>query len=98
MSPSIVMQTGEPVNTAGSPGGLQIITTTAYAILHGIAYDLDPLDAIEEPSINTTDYPPIGYETGVPGTAREQTAEWDRSEATPRLTETPRPSRPTATS
>jgi gamma-glutamyltranspeptidase / glutathione hydrolase len=76
MSPSMVLQDGEPILTAGSPGGIRIITATAHAILHSMVYDLDPLDAIVEPSVFKSTLPPVHYEEGVPESARETTSEW----------------------
>jgi gamma-glutamyltranspeptidase / glutathione hydrolase len=79
MSPSMILQDGEPILTAGSPGGLRIITATAHSILHGVTYDLDPLAAIEEPKIYTTNCGGLSWEDGVPESARDQTAEWGHS-------------------
>ncbi len=76
MSPSMVLEDGVPVLTAGSPGGIRIITATAHAILHSMVYELDPLDAIVEPSIFKSTLPPVHYEEGVPESARETTSEW----------------------
>jgi gamma-glutamyltranspeptidase / glutathione hydrolase len=76
MSPSMVLEDGTPILTAGSPGGIRIITVTAHAILHALTYDLDPLDAIDEPSIFKSTLPTVNWEDGVPESAREQTGEW----------------------
>ena len=76
MSPSMVLADGRPILTAGSPGGIRIITATAHAILHSVVYGRDPLDAIVEPSVFTNHLRPVHYEAGVPDDVRAQTAEW----------------------
>ncbi|WP_255171466.1 gamma-glutamyltransferase [Natrononativus amylolyticus] len=76
MSPTMVMEDGQPIFTAGSPGGIRIITATAHAILHGLVYDLEPLAAIEEPSIFKSTLPTVHWEDGVPEAARDQTDDW----------------------
>lgn len=76
MSPSMALKDGEPVFTAGSPGGFRIITATAHALLHGLVYDLDPLEAIEEPSIFTTNGGTTWWEEDVPQDARDTLEGW----------------------
>ncbi|WP_121745012.1 gamma-glutamyltransferase [Natronorubrum halophilum] len=73
MSPTIVMRDGVPEFTVGSPGGWTIITSVAQTILHRYVYGLDPLEALTEPIVFTTECPPITWEDGVPASAREAT-------------------------
>ncbi|SEV82078.1 gamma-glutamyltransferase [Natrinema salifodinae] len=74
MSPIIVVRDGVPEFTVGSPGGWTIITSVAQTLLHRYVYGLDPLEALSEPTVFTTDCPPIMWEDGVPARAREATA------------------------
>ncbi|MHC3438990.1 gamma-glutamyltransferase [Natrialbaceae archaeon A-gly3] len=71
MSPTIVFQGGEPVFTAGSPGGFAIITATQQTILQHMVYGLEPLDAITEPKIFSARDFDVGWEDGVPEEAIE---------------------------
>lgn len=76
MSPTIVLEDGEPFLTVGSPGGPTIITSVVQAILHYVEYGLDLIDAIDEPSIYAPDSPEITlWEEGVPEDARETAAD-----------------------
>ncbi|NUB93935.1 gamma-glutamyltransferase [Haloterrigena sp. SYSU A121-1] len=73
MSPIIAFRDGVPEFTVGSPGGWTIITSVAQTLLHRYVYDLEPLEALSEPTVFTTDCPPIMWEDGVPAGAREAT-------------------------
>lgn len=74
MSPTIVMRDGVPEFTVGSPGGWTIITSVAQTLLHRYVYGLDPLEALTEPTVFTTECPPIMWEDDVPASARDATA------------------------
>ncbi|SDQ65271.1 gamma-glutamyltransferase [Natronobacterium texcoconense] len=71
MSPTITFRDGEPIFTAGSPGGFMIITSTQQAILHHLVYGLEPLDALLEPTIFSARDFDVMWEEGVPEAARE---------------------------
>lgn len=75
MSPTILLDDGEPYMTIGSPGGTTIISSVSQTILNTIGYDMDLKDAIEEPRIYTNKYPDIRWEFGVPDQARRQLEE-----------------------
>lgn len=74
MSPIIVLRDGVPEFTVGSPGGWTIITSVAQTLLHRYVYGLEPLAALSEPTVFTTECPPIMWEDGVPARAREATS------------------------
>ena len=80
MSPMIVLDDGEPVFTAGSPGGWAIVTATLQTILHRFVYDLDPLDAITEPMVYTHSFGGIEWEEGVPDEALQTLWDWGHEE------------------
>ena len=83
MTPTIVLQDGEPFMTVGSPGGTTIITSVLQTIVNVIGYDMELKDAIEEPRIYSNDYPSIRWESGIPSDVREQLEamghEWESS-------------------
>ncbi|SFA99748.1 gamma-glutamyltranspeptidase / glutathione hydrolase [Lentibacillus halodurans] len=83
MTPTIVLQDGEPFMTVGSPGGTTIITSVMQTIVNVIGYDMALKDAIEEPRIFSSSYPSIRWESGIPSDVREQLAlmghEWRSS-------------------
>ncbi len=57
ISPTIVLEDGEPVLAVGTPGGSTIITTVAQVLLYHLALGLDLPDAIAAPRMsqrNTT--------------------------------------------
>ncbi|WP_222918327.1 gamma-glutamyltransferase [Natrinema sp. SYSU A 869] len=73
MSPTIVLRDGVPEFTVGSPGGWTIITSVAQTLLHRYVYGLEPLEALSEPTVFTTECPPISWEEDVPAQARAAT-------------------------
>ncbi|QKY70377.1 gamma-glutamyltransferase [Lentibacillus sp. CBA3610] len=83
MTPTIVLQDGEPFMTVGSPGGTTIITSVMQTIVNVIGYDMELKDAIEEPRIFSSSYPSISWESGIPSDVREELAamghEWQAS-------------------
>ncbi|AEH37765.1 gamma-glutamyltransferase [Halopiger xanaduensis] len=70
-SPTMVFRDGEPIFTAGSPGGFTIITSVQQAILHRLVYGLEPLEAIQEPSIFSARDFDVMWEPDVPEAAVE---------------------------
>lgn len=71
MTPTIVFDDGEPVLTAGSPGGPTIITSVLQTILHAIEYDMELKAAVEEPRIYTNNLNSYRYEEGIAGSTIE---------------------------
>ncbi|WP_436346916.1 gamma-glutamyltransferase [Natronorubrum sp. FCH18a] len=76
MSPTIVLRDGVPEFTVGSPGGWTIITSVAQTLLHRYVYGLDPLESLTEPTIFTTECPPILWEDDVPAHVRDATEQF----------------------
>lgn len=75
MSPTIMTRDGDPFLTVGSPGGPTIITSVAQTILHHLEYGLEPIDALDEPSIYAPQSPEITlWEEDIPESAREEAA------------------------
>ncbi|WP_049925345.1 gamma-glutamyltransferase [Halopiger goleimassiliensis] len=70
-SPTIVFRDGEPIFTAGSPGGFTIITSVQQAILHRLVYGLEPLESVLEPSIFSARDFDVMWEPDVPTAALE---------------------------
>jgi gamma-glutamyltranspeptidase/glutathione hydrolase len=75
-SPMIVLRDGQPVFTAGSPGGWSIVSSTMQAILHRLVYDLGPLSSINEPMVYTHSFGGLSWEQGVPARALNTLADW----------------------
>ena len=76
MSPTMVLNDGVPEFTVGSPGGWTIINATAQTLLYRYVYGLGPLESIVEPTIYTYHCSDVEWDSGVPESARETTAEW----------------------
>ena len=53
MSPTIVLQDGQPVLAVGSPGGATIITTVTQVLLGTLDRDLSLVEAIAAPRISS---------------------------------------------
>jgi gamma-glutamyltranspeptidase/glutathione hydrolase len=64
MTPTIVLQGGEPVLAVGGSGGMKIATATTQVLLARLAFGRSIADAIGEPRIDT---PPMGGLTIDPG-------------------------------
>ncbi|WP_404454478.1 gamma-glutamyltransferase [Oceanobacillus kapialis] len=71
MTPTIVLEDGEPYMTVGSPGGATIITSVTQTLVNVLGYEMDLKDAIEEPRIYSNSYPSIRWEYGIPADVRE---------------------------
>ncbi|MCG3420293.1 gamma-glutamyltransferase [Oceanobacillus sp. GSFE11] len=85
MTPSIVLQDGEPYMTVGSPGGATIITSVTQTLVNVLGYEMELKDAIEEPRIYSSSYPSIRWEYGVPENIRDLLEQMGHSwEETPR--------------
>lgn len=65
MSPAIVFRNGDPLMTAGSPGGASIISTTAQVIMNVLEYEMDLAAAVAQPRLFSSSYPTISWENGV---------------------------------
>ena len=52
MTPTIILEDGEPFIIIGSPGGSQIITTVLQVVLNCIDFDMNIREAIEAPRIH----------------------------------------------
>lgn len=52
MTPTIILENGEPFIIIGSPGGSQIITTVLQVVLNCIDFDMNIREAIEAPRIH----------------------------------------------
>ncbi|HEY6435654.1 MAG TPA: gamma-glutamyltransferase, partial [Ignavibacteriaceae bacterium] len=65
MTPTIILEDGEPYIIIGSPGGSQIITTVLQVVLNCIDFDMNIRGAIEAPRIHHQWMPDsIFYEPG----------------------------------
>ncbi|WP_088032528.1 gamma-glutamyltransferase [Evansella clarkii] len=70
MTPTMVLEDGQPVLTLGSPGGPRIITAVLQVFLNIAEYDMDLQDAVAEPRIYNTHTTQTWWETGVPDDVR----------------------------
>ncbi|WP_042222359.1 gamma-glutamyltransferase [Oceanobacillus manasiensis] len=85
MTPTIVLQDGEPRMTVGSPGGATIITSVTQTLVNLLGYGMDLKDSIEEPRIYSNSYPSIRWEYGVPVNVRDLLEQMGHSwESSPR--------------
>jgi gamma-glutamyltranspeptidase / glutathione hydrolase len=68
MSPTIVLQEGEPVLAVGSPGGSMIITTVLQILVNYFDFDMSLLDAIAAPRASQRNTATVSAESGFIGT------------------------------
>lgn len=66
MSPTLILEDGQPFATIGSPGGSRIITTVAMLISDLIDFDMDIQSAINTPRINNYQSGPLKIEARIP--------------------------------
>ncbi|MCP3026415.1 gamma-glutamyltransferase [Halobacillus sp. A5] len=76
MTPTMVLEDGEPYLSLGSPGGPTIITSVFQTLVNVIDYDMPLKDAIEEPRIYSPSYPQITWEEGIPDHVRAAMEDW----------------------
>lgn len=73
MSPTIVLQNGEPVLSVGAAGGPTIITQVAQALLWSLDENLPPREALNQPRIHHQWKPvSLKVESTLSGQIREQ--------------------------
>ncbi len=72
MSPTLVLQDGEPVLALGSPGGRTIVATVAQVLVHVLEHGLGLEEAIQAPRLYSSDYPEVLWETGFTASARAE--------------------------
>ena len=64
MSPTIVLQSGQPVLAVGSPGGSMIITTVLQILVNYFDFDMSLLDAIAAPRASQRNTVRVSAEQG----------------------------------
>src|SRR3990170_1838042 len=68
MSPTIVLEGGEPVLAVGSPGGSMIITTVLQILVNHLDFGMTLPEAIAEPRASQRNTPATVAESGFIGT------------------------------
>jgi gamma-glutamyltranspeptidase/glutathione hydrolase len=75
MSPVLLMKSGQPFASLGSPGGKRIISTMALLISNLVDHGMDIQAAIEAPRINNYRDGPLKIEDRIPAEAQAELAE-----------------------
>ncbi|HLR97236.1 MAG TPA: gamma-glutamyltransferase [Jiangellaceae bacterium] len=66
MSPTIVLEDGEPISAFGSPGGARIITTVLQVAVNQLDFDMSLPEAIAAPRLSNTNSSGTLAEPGIP--------------------------------
>ena len=70
MSPTIVLENGEPILAVGGSGGERIATAVTQATLARLIFNLDPSACVSAPRIHVNTSPELTFESDIPEDVR----------------------------
>lgn len=74
MTPTFVLEEGEPILALGSPGGPTITTTVMQVLLNVLEHGMSLEDAVSAPRIYSSDFPNVLWENGITVDVRNELA------------------------